>query len=308
MIAKLTTTIESAKRFGGLSVVKSGSTYYLYATREGGTGEFFIQRFDVTNPSSPTIDTTFGTNGTFNLATLPGFGTAGFPRGLEATSDGTIFVTATDTTILGDGGIYKIASNLSSATFAAVPDAMDVAIYSNTLYISQYRSTTSSIRVLAASSLAFVADITIPTFPHANASVDSGYAGIDVSADGRIFVVDQLYDSSMAPRSDRVLVSSGAIPIAAGPTAATVSLGGRITNSKAVALANARVSLIGADGEVHTVRSNTFGYYRFTHVTVGETFVVSVAAKGYVFNTRVVSLGEEEFELNFRARSAESRF
>ncbi|MEU8870612.1 Ig-like domain repeat protein, partial [Streptomyces javensis] len=195
------------KRIGGAAILKSGSVYYLYISRESGSGEAYIQRFDVTNPASPVLDTTFNGTGTFNLATLPGFSTAGFPRGLTVAPDGTIYLASTDTGNFTNGTVYRIASDLSSATSVTEFGAMDVALRSGKVYATQYLANNSQIAVLDAATLTQVATITIPQFPHPNTALDTGYSGIDISSDGKIYLADQLY-STVGGVSDRLLVSS----------------------------------------------------------------------------------------------------
>ena len=36
-----------------------------------------------------------------------------------------------------------------------------------------------------------------------------------------------------------------------------------------------------SDGQVRKARTNQFGYFRFTDVQAGETFVINTSAKGY---------------------------
>ncbi|MET8942002.1 IPT/TIG domain-containing protein [Streptomyces sp. NPDC004542] len=196
------------KRIGGAAVRKSGSTYYLYISRESGSGEAYIQRFDVTDPTNPVLDTTFNGTGTFDLAALPGFSTAGFLRGLTVTPDGTIYLASNDTGNFTNGTVYRIAGNLSSATSTPVLGAMDVALFGGKLYVSQYLANNSQIAVLDAATLAPVDTLTIPAFPHPNTALDTGYSGIDISNTGMIYVADQIYASVAGQVSDRLLVSS----------------------------------------------------------------------------------------------------
>jgi hypothetical protein len=65
---------------------------------------------------------------------------------------------------------------------------------------------------------------------------------------------------------------------------------------------NASVSLFNSAGIVRTARTNTFGYYRFDEVAVGETYTVSVQAKGGTFTPQVVYVTEELREPNFTAQ------
>jgi hypothetical protein len=87
-------------------------------------------------------------------------------------------------------------------------------------------------------------------------------------------------------------------------TAAAVNLGGRVVDARGRGIRNAVVTLSGANlGQPITLRTSSFGYYRFEGVAVGETYVVSVAAKRYNFSqpNQVVSLVDEATETNFVA-------
>ena len=78
-----------------------------------------------------------------------------------------------------------------------------------------------------------------------------------------------------------------------GPVAANVGVGGRVVDSKGNAISRAYVTLTGANGIPRTARTNTFGYYRFDNVEVGDSYVLQATAKGYTFSPRIVSVSDE---------------
>ena len=86
--------------------------------------------------------------------------------------------------------------------------------------------------------------------------------------------------------------------IIAGPTAASVSISGRVSNGKR-GVSRAIVHITDQNGNITTTRTNQFGYYRFTDVEVGQTLIVNVFHKRYQFDTQVVSVNEELTNLNF---------
>jgi len=97
--------------------------------------------------------------------------------------------------------------------------------------------------------------------------------------------------------SDAVAVTSGP----GAPTAAAVSVGGRVTKSTGRALARARVELTGSSGQTRVAFTNGFGYFNFTDVVAGQTYVVSAARKGYQFEPVVVTVNNSISDLNFTA-------
>lgn len=82
------------------------------------------------------------------------------------------------------------------------------------------------------------------------------------------------------------------------PTAATVTISGRVTVRKR-GVARASILLTGADGQTRRAMTNSFGYYRFEDVSVGETYIFDVRSKQYTFATQVLSVTEELDNLNF---------
>jgi uncharacterized delta-60 repeat protein len=86
------------------------------------------------------------------------------------------------------------------------------------------------------------------------------------------------------------------------PTAAQVSVSGRVLNADGSGLRNAQVILIDASGNSRTATTGSFGYFRFDDVQAGETYVFSVVVKGYQFAPQAVTVNEELSELNFTAQ------
>ncbi len=86
------------------------------------------------------------------------------------------------------------------------------------------------------------------------------------------------------------------------PSAAGVSLGGRILTADGNGVRNAIVSVTLPNGEVRTTRSSSFGYYRFDDLESGQTIVISVNSKRFSFTPQVVTLSDSISELNFTAQ------
>lgn len=199
----------------GVSLWDDGlGAYYLYLTRDDGT----IERWNVSNASAPALDTTWATNGVYTVLG------AGHLRGLRVDSDGTIFVTQRDTSGTDRAGFVYRIDPLLNQTAASLAGPMDVAILGNELYISQYLGLDSAIVIVDKSSLSYVSALT----PDIRPATDLyGYAGIDISGGGQIYLADQWYDAlGAAPPTwvrDRVLVSA-AIPEPA--TWSLLALGG----------------------------------------------------------------------------------
>lgn len=86
------------------------------------------------------------------------------------------------------------------------------------------------------------------------------------------------------------------------PSAAGVSISGRVLTPGANAgLRGATVLLTPTHGPSRTTLSTSFGYYRFDDLTVGETYVISVASKRFSFSPRVLSVVDNVTELDLIA-------
>lgn len=96
-------------------------------------------------------------------------------------------------------------------------------------------------------------------------------------------------------------VDIGAFEFNAAPTAAGVSIGGRVLSANGNPLGKAQICLTAMNGETVFALTNPFGYYRFDGVAVGATYVLAVVSKRYSFAPQLVSVSGELTELNFIA-------
>lgn len=96
-------------------------------------------------------------------------------------------------------------------------------------------------------------------------------------------------------------ISNTNFTIALAPTAASVSISGRVLTAGGEdghGLANAIVYLTKASGETLMERTSSFGYYRFEDIAVGQTVSIAVVSKRYEFAPQIVNVTEELTELN----------
>lgn len=88
------------------------------------------------------------------------------------------------------------------------------------------------------------------------------------------------------------------------PTAASVSISGRISAANGNGIRNVMITLTDSNGNTRTTRSSTFGYYQFDNVEVGETYVISVSSKRFSFiqPSQIISVNDELTNIDFVAQ------
>jgi len=79
------------------------------------------------------------------------------------------------------------------------------------------------------------------------------------------------------------------------------SINGRLLTSKGEGVADTEVILTAGSGEVRSVYTDESGDFSFDKVTVGETYVITVNSKGYVFAPQTVSAAKGLTEINIIA-------
>lgn len=85
------------------------------------------------------------------------------------------------------------------------------------------------------------------------------------------------------------------------PTAADVTVSGRVTNANGYGLSKARVTLSDGEGNVLTAITNPFGYYFIDNAQAGSLYVVSVSAKRHSFESRTISLVDSLADVDFQS-------
>lgn len=84
-------------------------------------------------------------------------------------------------------------------------------------------------------------------------------------------------------------------------TFASADVVGRVLTPEGQPVSRASVTLVDTAGTITTVKTNTFGYYKFTGLPTGNTYAASVQAKGYTFASQLVTLTESLSDLDFFA-------
>lgn len=83
------------------------------------------------------------------------------------------------------------------------------------------------------------------------------------------------------------------------PTAASVSVSGRVRSASGSGLSNAIVSLTGGTGVIRTSRTNPFGHYQFDDIEAGQSVIIAVNSKLHHYQPQLVSVNESLFDVDF---------
>jgi Carboxypeptidase regulatory-like domain len=75
-----------------------------------------------------------------------------------------------------------------------------------------------------------------------------------------------------------------------GPSAAGVSIGGRVTSAAGQGIRNVSVTLNQNNGTTRTCLTGSFGYYQFDDVQAGQSVIITVKAKRYTFAQPAITI------------------
>ncbi len=89
----------------------------------------------------------------------------------------------------------------------------------------------------------------------------------------------------------------GATELPLAPTAANVSISGRILDQNGQGIYRTVVTLTESSGTTFTSISNPFGYFRFDDITAGETVVITASHRQYTFAPQVLTVTEDLTDL-----------
>ena len=88
------------------------------------------------------------------------------------------------------------------------------------------------------------------------------------------------------------VAANGSVRLIAGPTAAGVSIDGRVIDTSGRPVRNALVTLAGDLSFQRVVRTNQFGYFGFTDIPVGAAYVISADSKQFTVPPRILSVSD----------------
>lgn len=87
------------------------------------------------------------------------------------------------------------------------------------------------------------------------------------------------------------------------PSAASVSISGRVTTDSGAGIRNVLVRLYNSSGQIQTTSTASFGYYRVANVEAGSSYVLSISSKRFTFASpsRIVVVADEAVDVDFVA-------
>ena len=85
----------------------------------------------------------------------------------------------------------------------------------------------------------------------------------------------------------------------AAPTAAGVSVGGRVLTTDGRGVRSTQVTISGPNGYSNTALSGPNGNFVFDDVEAGQTYVVSILSRRFTYQPRVVQVGDNIADLDF---------
>jgi len=95
---------------------------------------------------------------------------------------------------------------------------------------------------------------------------------------------------------------NGVVTVILNPTAAGVTVGGRVTTPEGAGLRGATVTITDGAGVTRTVTTSTFGYYQFEDIEAGSTYVVAVGSRRFRFAPRVVQVIDNLTDVDFQGQ------
>lgn len=136
-----------------------------------------------------------------------------------------------------------------------------------------------------------------------------GGSGSTGSSGGRTFTVDGTIGQNIAGTTSAGIGGGGYSIMHGGfwaadflaPTAALVSISGRVLSLPGQPVFPARVMLTAPDGSMRSAATNTFGFYSISGLEAGHTYILTARAKGSAFVPRVVTLNADLTDVDLTA-------
>jgi hypothetical protein len=82
--------------------------------------------------------------------------------------------------------------------------------------------------------------------------------------------------------------TNGLFSVLPGPTAASVTVSGKVTTASGRGIRDVLITLTDSNGRMRTAQTTAFGYYKFESVATGETVTISAKARRFNFNQSTI--------------------
>ena len=114
-----------------------------------------------------------------------------------------------------------------------------------------------------------------------------------ITTDGSITVNAMRVDAAANGTTYAIVVASAASSIqclVTNPTPADVTVSGRVLDRSGRAVSRATVTLTDSNGGVRTATSNTMGFFSFSEVESGNTYVLQASSRSHSFSSKVINV------------------
>ena len=129
-----------------------------------------------------------------------------------------------------------------------------------------------------------------PALDRANNCVFTNTCPINPSGNNPPFALLTDQRGTGFTRLGNLTVDIGAYEAPTVVSAASVSVGGKVSTPDGNGISNATVMFIDSAGIFHSTRTNSFGYFSFIEVKSGETYVMNVQHRRYTFAPKIVTV------------------
>lgn len=131
----------------------------------------------------------------------------------------------------------------------------------------------------------------------------SRFDGTNTLGTWRAMVSDQFAGDTGTWQGWSLIVTPRAFVCApVAPTAAGVSISGRVVDIAGNGLGGVTLTLTDAAGHARLGRSNSFGYFQIDDVPAGQTYLLSAQSKRYTFESQVLSVQDDVVDVVITAQ------
>ncbi|MEJ7862921.1 MAG: DNA/RNA non-specific endonuclease [Pyrinomonadaceae bacterium] len=208
------------------------------------------------------------------------FGTDSFTyKANDSTFDSSVVTITINVSEVNDAPIAAVDSKATGRNAALTFAAADLTANDNPGAVNESNQTLSVTQVIAT------------TQTHGTVTLSNGQITFTPEADytGAATFDYQVCDNGTTNGVADVKCSVSTVNVTVtAPTAASVSVSGRVTGTTGRGIKNVSITMMDATGVSRQAQTNSFGYYQFETIEAGETIVLTAKAKRYSFRQATI--------------------